>query len=220
MSAGVYQYLIGDDGIRQFALLMAGDQVKSIAVFAENPADAKIQPGETVFARSDAYALSAGTTDKQEGFDAKSGYSLHTQIYKIKTSSEGAKASVTKADCTYYCFGIVSEDTKKNEPRLIFNSTRQSARTMALHGFGRSKAGFAVPLPQHMMALARMEAGFDLSFDYLKKIPIPRATLARAGIEQLLLPNASPDPLWIALDNKALAHNYSRITKKLRGFAP
>lgn len=220
MSHGVYQYLLADDGIRQFALRMDGNAVKSLAIFAENPADATLRPNETVFARNDVHALSAGTTEKQEGFDAKSGCSLFTQVYKIKADAAGNPINVTQADCVYYCFGIVSEDTKKQQPRLIFQSTRQSARSLAFHGFGRSKAGFAVPLPQHMLALARLEVAFDLSFDFLKTIPTPQATLARDAIEQLLLPKATPDPLWIAPNNKTLANNYCTITKKLRKPTP
>ena len=128
--------------------------------------------------------------------------------------------NVTSAYCAYYSFGIIYEDLKKQEPRLIFSSTRHSAQELAKNGFGNSKAAFAVPLPQNMLPLARMEVDFDLSFDAFRKISLPKATLARRGIEELLLPKAVPDPIWIAPDNMTQTNNFSAINKRLRGRTP
>lgn len=220
MSDGVYEYLIGEDGVRQFAMHVVDDQVKSIAVFAKNPDDAKFRPGETVFARSDIYALTAGASEKLNGFNATSGCSLTTHIYKIKADHAGDAIRVKQAACTYYCFGEVHEAQKTATPFLGFTATNLSRQHLRDNGFGNYNSAILVPLPQRMIALAHMEAAPNLPFHFLKQLPIPMATLARDGIEQSLLPKAAPDPIWIAPDNMTLANNYSRITKNLRKRAP
>lgn len=220
MNNDVYQYLFADDDIRQFALRIVGDEVISLAVFAENPADAKLQPGEIIFARNDLYALSAGIASKEDAGSAKDGYSIFTHVYKIKADSAGNPLSVTEADCTYYSRGTIHKNIEKQQPQLIFKCTRQSASTLSDFGFGGCRASFALPLPQRMLAVTRMEIDFDVSFEFLKKIPPLRATIARDAVEKLCLPKASPDPLWIAPDNKAQANNYCTITKTLRKNTP
>lgn len=226
MITGVYHYLIADDGIRQFALRMENDHVASITVFAENPADAKLRPDETVFARSDIYSLTQGALVKQNGFNATNGCTLATKIYKIKQIRK-VKADTTEhacmvniADCTHYCFGEVYQTRTSGGPFLGFTTTSLSRRNLRENGFNNYQEAILLAVPPHLLPQGAMNEIPDLPFDVIKTIPLPQATLAREGIELLLLPKAAPDPLWIAHDNKPLTHNYCTITKKLRKPAP
>lgn len=217
MTVHIYAYLLADDGIRQFALQMENDTVKSVAVFAKNSADAKLRPNETVFARSDDYVVSTGATHQETGYVNQKGCSLFSHLYKIKADHAGNPISVEKAKCGYYTFGNVIEQPETKTPFVYFSVTSRFLETLPDKGFDGGYKSIAIVLPENMRHLAGKGPQVYLPFDILKTLPIPQATIARDGVEQSLLPAAIPDPIWIAPDSKALANNY--ITKKLHGLS-
>lgn len=217
MTAPIYAYLMAEDGIRQFALRMENDTVKSVAVFAKNMADAKLHPHEIVFARSDAYVLSAGATHQETGYVNQKGCSLFSHLYKIKADHDGNPISVKKEKCGYYTFGNVIEQPEMKAPFVYFSVTSLFLETLADKGFDGGYISIAITLPENMRHLAGKGPGVYLPFDILKTLPMPQATIARDGVEQSLLPKATPDPIWIARDSKTRPHSYNHITKKLHG---